>query len=77
MEREVNGIVAEKRKAESAVFHLTALLHYHERMMFGADQVAKGSPDGKCETVDYTWPFDGYADALREGIRCVKEVNGL
>lgn len=77
MEREVNGIIAERSKAESAVFHLTALLHYHERMTFGADQVEKETPDGKRETVDYTWPFDGYADALREGIRCVKKVNGL
>lgn len=77
MERDVNGCIGARDRAESAVFHLTALLHYHERMMFGADQVAKETPEGKCETVDYTWPFDGYADALREGIRCVKDVNGL
>lgn len=66
-----------KNKAESALFCLTALLHYHERMMAGADHVMKEQRDGTWESVDYTWPFDAYAEALREAIRCVKEVNGL
>lgn len=77
MEREVNRNYGERNGAESAVFYLNALLHYHERMMCGADQIMTEQPDGRWDSVDYTWPFDGYADALREAIRCVKEVNGL
>lgn len=54
---------------------LTGLLHYHERMMLGG--VKKEGADGKWEDVPIGMLYDGYADALREAIRCVKVVNGL
>ena len=61
-------------KGKSAVHYLTALLHYHERMMLGT--VAE-EQNGTLKELPYSWAFDGYKDALEEAIRCVKEVNHL
>lgn len=65
----------EKDRAEAAVHYLTSLLHYHERVMAGVSGVME--PDGTATEVPHKLLFDGYADALREAIRCVKRVNGL
>lgn len=61
-----------ENKGKSAVHYLTALLHYHERMMLGT--VAE-EQNGTLNELPYSWAFDGYKDALEEAIRCVKEVN--
>ena len=41
---------------------LRSLLHYHERMMMGYSNYPKAF-------------LDGYADALREAIRCIEIVH--
>ena len=53
---------------------LQGLLHYHERMMAGG--VRMQEPNGTEKEVPVEKLYDGYADALREAIRCVKLVNG-
>ena len=60
---------------------LRCLLNYHERMMMGH----RNCPGGPCETTDKYEAFegncpnavfiDGYADALREAIRCIEIVH--
>lgn len=56
-------------KAEGQIHILRCLLHYHERMMLPLRDI----PD--CE---YASAFaDLYADALREGIRCIEQVHGI
>lgn len=54
---------------------LRGLLHYHERMMAGSVS-AQDLESGGWQDVPVAEIFDGYADALREAIRCVKLVNG-
>ena len=46
-----------------------------ERVMAGVSGVTE--PDGTATEIPHKLLFDGYADALREAIRCVKQVNGL
>lgn len=53
---------------------LQGLLHYHERMMAGG--IRMQDPNGTETEVPIEKFYDGYADALREAIRCVKLVNG-
>lgn len=56
-------------KALGHIHILRGLLHYHERMMLPLRDI----PD--CE---YASAFaDLYADALREGIRCIEQVHGI
>nr|DAR55415.1 MAG TPA: hypothetical protein [Caudoviricetes sp.] len=62
-------------RAEAAVRYLTSLLHYHERVTACAGGVIMS--DGTAIDIPYGQLFDGYADALREAIRCVKQVNGI
>lgn len=60
---------------------LRSLLHYHERMMMDH----RKCPGGECRKVDECREFDGdcpnsvfidgYADALREAIRCIEIVH--
>lgn len=64
----------EKDRAEAAV-HYDEPAHYHERVMAGVSGVTE--PDGTATEIPHKLLFDGYADALREAIRCVKQVNGL
>lgn len=67
--------MADKTRAEAAVHYLTGLLHYHERITMGV--MGTEMPDGTLEVFPYEQLLDGYADALREAIRCVKQVNDL
>lgn len=65
----------EVSKAEYDIYILTCLLHYHERMTMPVGQ-------GLCrELAEEACPRslvqDQYAEALREAIRCIKEVRGL
>lgn len=64
-----------KDKAKFDVHILTCLLHYHERMTMG--EVSMMKPDGTSMTIQSGTLFTGYAEALREAIRCIKEVHGI
>lgn len=63
------------QSAEYSVHILTCLLHYHERMTMG--EVSMMKPDGTSMTIQSGTLFTGYAEALREAIRCIKEVHGI
>lgn len=63
-------------KAEYDIYILTCLLHYHERMMMPVGQdLCRTLAEGECQ--GKTLVLDQYAEALREAIRCIKEVHGL
>lgn len=61
-------------RTEARLNVLQGLLHYHERMMAGG--VRMQEPNGTETDIPVGKLYDGYADALREAIRCVKLVNG-
>lgn len=68
-------------RAEQQRHFLRCLLNYHERVMMDH----RRCPGGHCETVDKCEALqgncpnavfiDGYADALREAIRCIEIVH--
>lgn len=64
-----------KQSAEYSVHILTGLLHYHERMTMGV--VEATGADGASVTIQGGTLYTGYAEALREAIRCIKEVHGM
>ena len=60
------------------VFVLRCLLNYHERMMAGADSLRvelRDYPEQEPPTVKDV--YQGWADGLKEAIRCVQLVHGI
>lgn len=72
-EGEVFLLAAAGNRTEARLNVLQGLLHYHERMMAGG--IRMQDPNGTETEVPIEKLYDGYADALREAIRCVKLVN--
>lgn len=65
-----------KDKAKFDVHILTCLLHYHERMTMPVGQdFCQKLAEGECMAKPMI--LDAYSGALREAIRCIKEVHGL
>ena len=65
-----------KQSAEYSVHILTCLLHYHERMTMPVGQdFCQKLAEGQCMAKPMI--LDAYSGALREAIRCIKEVHGL
>lgn len=69
----------EANKAEAHRHLLRCLLHYHERMMLGTifdagsgGELCSRPGEGQCARVIFQ---DGYAEALREAIRCIEIVH--
>lgn len=75
LETFISKMEAPKQSAEYSVHILTGLLHYHERMTMGVAE-ATGA-DGASVTIQGGTLYTGYAEALREAIRCIKEVHGM
>ena len=62
-------------QTERDIWTLSALLHYHERMMLAEVQpVCSNAVEGRCATKVFC---DAYADALKEAIRCIRMCHGL
>lgn len=62
-------------QTERDLWTLSALLHYHERMMLAEVQpVCSNAVEGRCATKVFC---DAYADALKEAIRCIRICHGL
>lgn len=75
LEELISEMEAPKQSAEYSVHILTGLLHYHERMTMGVVE-ATGADDASV-TIQGGTLYTGYAEALREAIRCIKEVHGM